>query len=55
MWHKGLVFNLYAAGIDDKVLSFLRDYLSNITQKVVLAGGSSDSLPYDVEFHIGQY
>ena len=41
----GLIFRLYAAGIDGKVLSFLRNYLSNRTQKVVLPGGSSNILP----------
>ena len=45
VWHTGLIFKLHAAGIDGKVLSFLRDYLSNRTQKVVLPGGSSKSLP----------
>ena len=41
----GLIFKLHAAGIDGKVLFFLRNYLSNRTQKVVLPGGSSKSLP----------
>ena len=42
VWHKGLIFKLQAAGIDGKVLSFLQDYLTNRTQKVVLPGGSSE-------------
>ena len=45
MWRNGLISKLHAAGIDGKVLSFLRDYLSNRTQKVVLPGGSFKSLP----------
>ena len=45
VWHNGPIFKLHAAGIDGKVLSSLRDYLSNRTQKVVLPGGSSKSLP----------
>ena len=42
VWHKGLIFKLQAAGIDGKLLTFLQDYLSDRTQKVVLPGGSSD-------------
>ena len=49
VWHNGLIFKLHAAGIDGKVLSFLRDCLSNRTQKVVLPGGSSKSLPVRAE------
>ena len=41
VWHKGLIFKLQAAGIDGKVLSFLQDYLTNRTQKVVLPASSS--------------
>ena len=40
--HKSLIFKVHAAGIDGKVLSFLQDYLTNRTQKVVLPGDSSD-------------
>jgi hypothetical protein len=45
VWHKGLIYKLKCLGIHGNVLSWFTSYLSNRSQRVVLNGTSSQSLP----------
>ena len=42
VWHKGLIFKLKQAGISGNLLEWLKDYLSNRRQRVVINGQHSD-------------
>ena len=42
VWHKGLIHKLESIGIGGKLLSFLKDYLSERYQRVIIDGQSSD-------------
>jgi hypothetical protein len=44
VWHKGLIFKLQSAGINGGLLNWFSDYLSDRKQKVVLPGGSSQTV-----------
>ena len=41
VWHKGLLYKLEVIGIQDPLLSWLKSYLSNRKQRVVIEGQSS--------------
>jgi hypothetical protein len=41
VWHTGLIYKLRKIGIDGKLLTWFKDYLSNRKQKVVINGQSS--------------
>ena len=41
VWHRGLIFKLYQSGFSGKLLSWLQDYLSNRSQRVVINSKSS--------------
>ena len=41
VWHKGLIFKLKQVGIEDELLEWINDYLSNRQQKVVIKNCSS--------------
>ena len=45
VWHEGLLHKLQQNGINGKLLSLLRNYLSNRKQRVVLNGEASDWAP----------
>ena len=45
MWHEGLLFKLKHNGINDNLLYFISDYLSDRKQRVVLNGTESSWLP----------
>ena len=42
VWHKGILFKLYHAGVQGRLLEWLTDYPSNRYQRVVLNGSYSD-------------
>jgi len=42
LWHEGLLFKLCQSGIDDRLLAWLRDYLCDTKQRVVLSDATSD-------------
>ena len=42
VWHKGLLYKLKSVGIRGALLSWFESYLSNLQQRVVLHGQSSD-------------
>ena len=42
VWHKGLLFKLERLGVRDPLLSWLRSYLTNRRQRVVIDGTMSD-------------
>jgi hypothetical protein len=42
VWHKGLLHKLKRCGITGKLLAWLKDYLSNRQQRVIVNGESSD-------------
>ena len=42
VWHKGLIFNLKAAGVSGFLLNWFCDYLNDRRQRVVLPGGNSE-------------
>ena len=42
VWHKGLLFKLYHAGVQGRLLEWFTDYFSNRYQRVVLNGSYSD-------------
>jgi hypothetical protein len=42
VWHKGLLFKLKKCGITGKLLEWLKDYLTNRQQRVVVNGEHSD-------------
>ena len=42
VWHEGLLYKLFKAGIGGKLLSWFSNYLSNRYQRVVLPGAVSD-------------
>ena len=44
VWHRGLLAKLKGAGIDVKLLSWLKNYLTDRKQRVVIPGGKSDWL-----------
>ena len=41
IWHKGLIFKLKQVGIEDELLQWINDYLSDRKQKVVIRNCSS--------------
>jgi len=43
VWHEGLLHKLSNIGIGGKLLDFIRDYLSNRQQRVVIQGQSSEA------------
>jgi hypothetical protein len=45
VWHDGLLFKLQQIGISGSLLSWMKSYLSNRSQKVVICGKTSESLP----------
>ena len=45
VWHDGLIFKLKRNGVEGSVIDFLRNYLTNRRQKVVINGSSSDFFP----------
>jgi len=47
VWHKGLLFKLKQLGISGPLLSWLRNYLTDRKQRVVIEGQSSDWLGID--------
>lgn len=42
VWHRGLIYKLYAIGIRDMLLEWIKDYLSDRTQAVVIKGCMSN-------------
>ena len=42
VWHRGLIHKLRAAGVTDEVLAWLKNYLANRKQRVVILGATSD-------------
>lgn len=42
VWHKGLLFKLESLGVRDPLLSWIRSYLTNRKQRVVIDGQSSN-------------
>ena len=42
VWHKGILFKLYHAGVQGRLLEWFTDYLSNRYQRVVFNGSYSD-------------
>jgi len=42
VWHECLLFKLRQSGIDGRLLAWLRDYLCDRRQRVVLSGATSD-------------
>jgi len=45
VWHEGLIHKLRLSGISGNLLSWLKDYLHERTQCVVISGCQSDPLP----------
>jgi hypothetical protein len=45
VWHDGLLFKLQQLGMSGSLLSWIKSYLSNRCQKVVIGGKTSESLP----------
>jgi hypothetical protein len=52
VWHEGLLYKLKQAGIDGKLLSWFKSYLSNRKQRVLLNGTMSD--PRDIKAGVPQ-
>ena len=45
VWHKGLLFKLQRSGISASLLLWFENYLSDRSQRVVISGSSSDTVP----------
>ncbi|MCG8048754.1 MAG: endonuclease/exonuclease/phosphatase family protein [Candidatus Thiodiazotropha taylori] len=43
VWHKGLIFKLKQHGINGHLLNWIRDYLSNRSQKVIIKSSTSSA------------
>ena len=41
VWHDGLIFKLRSYGVEDELLSLLKNYLQNCEQRVVSNGQTS--------------
>ena len=45
VWHEGLIFKLKSVGISDALPEFIKSFLTNRFQRVVLNGQTSEWLP----------
>ena len=45
VWHEGLIFKLKSVGVSDSLLRLIESFLSNIFQRVLLNGQTSEWLP----------
>ena len=44
VWHKGLLYKLRKAGISDQLLNWVKSYLTNRQQRVVINGTHSNTV-----------